>query len=470
MSHSLRTLSVLPPGVAETADVIARLDHCFLTGFGRMSEREVEAVSALPRLLSQTPLAARVKEACDALLRSEFVETHFVSIACARAALHGAMTDALSKQVCDALGRSPLSDDLATTFPDSPGHHGVFRESTRHFLLEMALAGFAQLEPEAIYPFYATLDKIQEEPGLIRLSAVLSGFLSELLFALPIPSGKTVPSYRWVDLWTRSMLLSIKASPSVKLRSVSGEFLPIGCDLHHHRNLFTVCVHGLLRSGSEARYVRTTVSAYKVDTVIGHEMWRLLEGTFDKLLKGIRDCASIKLSDAQLLESGDILWDESRASAGSSFAPFELAGTLLGAGSKLVRATLSGFDRHPAQLSEVVHITAFKVVKSEPSKSKKPSLGELVEEKAIEFGGVTLPLAGSRLSDASGMTIDRIEKASELIGLLRFDRGRWAVQPLALKLGSKAELSGTPPQSLKVKDDTVAVLRERASKLLRKKS
>ena len=86
MSHSLRTLSVLPPGVAETADVIARLDHCFLTGFGRMSEREVEAVSALPRLLSQTPLAARVKEACDALLRSEFVETHFVSIACARAA------------------------------------------------------------------------------------------------------------------------------------------------------------------------------------------------------------------------------------------------------------------------------------------------------------------------------------------------------------------------------------------------
>lgn len=177
------------------------------------------------------------------------------------------------------------------------------------------------------------------------------------------------------------MLLSIKASPSVKLRSVaSGEFLPIGCDLHHHRNLFTVCVHGLLRSGSEAD-VRTTVSAYKVDTVIGHEMWRLLEGTFDKLLKGIRDCASIKLSDVQLLESGDILWDESRASAGSSFAPFELAASLLGAGSKLVRATLSGFDRHPAQLSEVVHITAFKVVKYEPSKSKKLLLGELVRRK-----------------------------------------------------------------------------------------
>ena len=81
MSDSLRILSALPSGVTEAAEVIAQLDHCFVVGFGRMSEREVAAVSALPRLLAQTPLAARVKDACDALLRSEFVEKHFVSLA-----------------------------------------------------------------------------------------------------------------------------------------------------------------------------------------------------------------------------------------------------------------------------------------------------------------------------------------------------------------------------------------------------
>ena len=470
MSDSFSSLSVLPAGVAEAADVIAKLDHCFVVGFGRMSEREVSAVSALPRLLEKTPLASRVKEACDALLRSEFVERHFVSLACARAALQGAMTDALATQVSGVLGRTAACDELDGSPTEQPGHHGVFRESSRNFLMEMALSGFAQLEPDALYPFYATLDKIQEEPALIRLAAVLSGFLSELLLELPIPSGKSIPTYRWVDLWTRAMLLAVKAPQTPKIDVVSGEFFPIGSDLHHHRNLFSVCVHGILKQGTAHRYVRTSVSAYKVDTVIGVEMWRLLEGTYDKLLKALRDGTSLKLSNIKLLASGDLLWDEGSAAAGSSYAPFELASALLAVGKPLQRSSLGGMDRHPAQLAEPIHLTGFKVVKQDAIKSKKPSQSELLEEKALEVLGLKLPLGGARVSDSSGMTIDRIEKAQELIGLLRFDRGRWAIQPLGIKAGTKAELSGTPPQSLKAKDDTVAVLRERASKLLRKKS
>ncbi len=470
MSNSLSSLATLPPGVAETAEVIARLDHCFFTGFGRMSEKEVAAVSALPRLLAGTPLGPRVQEAVLALLRSEFVEKHFATIASARAALQGAMADALQAQASAVLGRTANADEPTLVTAESPGHHGVFRESTRHFLMEIALTGFGQLEPESLYPFYATLDKIQEEPGLIRLAAILSGFLSELLSALPIPTGKTVPTYRWVDLWTRSMMLALAAPQAAKLETVSGELLPLGCDLHHHRNLFSVCLHGLLRSGSDVRYVRTTISAYKVDTVIAHEMWRLLEGSYDKLLKGIRDCATLKLTDMQLLGTGDLLWDEGRVAVGSSFSLFEVAASVLAPSSSLQRPKQSGLDRHPAQLAEPVLLTGFKTVKIESHKSKRSSAAELVEEQALEVAGTKLPLSGARLSDSSGMTIERIEKAGALIGLLRFDRGRWTVQPLAIKSGSKAELAGVPPQSLKAKDDTVAVLRERAGKLLRKKS
>jgi hypothetical protein len=470
MSHTLTALATLPPGVAETAEVIARLDHCFFTGFGRMSEREVAAVSALPRLLAATPLGPRVKEAVDALLRSEFVEKHFATLACARAALQGAMADSLSAQASTALGRTPNLGEPSLSTPESPGHHGVFRESARHFLMEIALTGFGQLEPESLYPFYATLDKIQEEPALIRLSAILSGFLSELLSALPIPTGKTVPTYRWVDLWSRAMLLSLSVQPAAKIETVSGELLPLGCDLHHHRNLFSVCLHGLLRFGSDVRYVRTTVSAYKVDTVIAHEMWRLLEGSYDKLLKGIRDCAMIKLTDMQMLGTGDLLWDESRAALGPSYSPFDIAESFLASSAKLTRPSLSGLDRHPAQLAELFFLRDFKTVKIESHKSKRGSAAELVEEQALEVSGTKLPLSGARLSDSSGMTMERIAKASALVGLLRFDRGRWSVQPLAIKIGSQVELAGVPPQSLKSKDDTVAVLRERAGKLLRKKS
>ena len=84
MSHFLSELAAIPSGVQHAAEVLARLDQCFITGFGRMSEREVNAVTSLPRLFSSTPLGPKVKEACDALLRSEFVEKHFASLACAR--------------------------------------------------------------------------------------------------------------------------------------------------------------------------------------------------------------------------------------------------------------------------------------------------------------------------------------------------------------------------------------------------
>lgn len=112
------------------------------------------------------------------------------------------------------------------------------------------------------------------------------------------------------------------------------------------------------------------MSAYKVDTVIGHEMWRLLEGTYDKLLKAVRDCAVVKLSDAAMLESGDILWDESRASVGASYSPFDIGATVLGVGKPLPRAQISAFDRHPAQLAELVHLTSYKVMKIDSATSK----------------------------------------------------------------------------------------------------
>jgi len=470
MSHFLSELAAIPSGVQHAAEVLARLDQCFNTGFGRMSEREVNAVTSLPRLFSSTPLGPKVKEACDALLRSEFVEKHFASLACARAALQGSMSDALLQQAKTALGRSPSTDEPELSDGVSPGHHGVFRESTRHFLMEVALTGFAQLEAESVYPFYATLDKIQEEPGLVRLAAVLSGFLSELLSELPIPTGETIPIYRWVDLWTRAMLLSLSAPPAPKTEKVSGEFVPLGSDVRHHRNVFSVCVYGFLRDGTSQRFVQTTVSAFKVDTVIGHEMWRLLEGHCDKLLKGLRDGAMWKVADLDLCENGDLVWDESRVTVAGKSNPFDVAETALGAGKAVVCGKRSGLDRHPAMIAEPVFLSSYKTVKHETHKSQRASIGETLEEQALDLSGSKLPLSGARVSEYAGITLDRVAKSSAMIGLLRFDKGRWAIQPLALKQGNAAELSGTPPQTLKAKDDTVGVLRERASKLLRKKS
>ena len=107
--------------------------------------------------------------------------------------------------------------------------------------------------------------------------------------------------------------------------------------------------------------------------------------------------------------------------------------------------------------------------KGSAAAKKSASAAELIDDLQIELGGVTLPLTGSRLSAAAGLSRENLEKSQQLVGLLRFDRGRWGLQPLALAVGKSVEMAGTPPAVIKSKDDTVSVLRERAGKLLRGK-
>jgi hypothetical protein len=473
---SLHDLSAgLPAGVEQSAALIAQLDACFVVGFSRLGEAQLQALLALVRVTAGSPLATAVSEAVQAIERAEFLDKHFAALACARSALQGAMHDALLDKACAALGRSappPPEDLLSPTIPPAPPHHTVFLESARKFLTRIALAGFSQLEMDPLVQFYLTLDKIQSEPGLIRQAAVLSGFLGELLAAMPIDAKATLPIYRWVDLWTRCMLLAVKPPAPARSEVVSGELKLLGCDLHHHPSLISACAYGLLfRAGSAPQLVRATVSAYKVDLVQGAEMWRMFDGVADRLTGALRNRLTLKIDGMTLLKSGDLIWDDARASHGPSYNPIELAMAHAAPGKELARPAALAAERHPVLLAEPVALTGYAVKKiGDAAKGKKnPTAAELIDDLGIELGGATLPLTGTRLSAASGLTAEHIEKSQQLLGLLRFDRGRWALQPLAVAVGKGVELAGTPAASIKSKDDTVSILKERASKLLRKK-
>src|SRR5690606_41836633 len=92
-------------------------------------------------------------------------------------------------------------------------------------------------------------------------------------------------------------------------------------------------------------------------------------------------------------------------------------------------------------------------------------------DRATSFG-VSGPQAGSR---------KLVARSTACIGLLRWDAGRWSVQPLAVqtrgKGGTTAAHTGdwaqdpTDPKAAKAalrNGDPVAVLRERAGRLLRR--
>ena len=118
-------------------------------------------------------------------------------------------------------------------------------------------------------------------------------------------------------------------------------------------------------------------------------------------------------------------------------------------------------DRHPVQLAEPVCLEDFKVHDG--------------AEPAIEMpDGAKLPLAWKRHSPASELKPEDVGKARCLVGLVRFDEGRWAVQPLCVELGGKGGEkftgSGIEDALGRKKNVTLDILRERASRLLRVKS
>jgi hypothetical protein len=119
-------------------------------------------------------------------------------------------------------------------------------------------------------------------------------------------------------------------------------------------------------------------------------------------------------------------------------------------------------DRHPVQLAEPVYLEGYRA--------------RAGEEPGLDFGdGVVLDVAVQRVSPASELRPEHVTRSDALFGLLRFDGGRWAVQPLAVRLAGKkggAEFTGSGAYAFvrKRRGETLAVLQERASRLLRKKS
>jgi hypothetical protein len=464
---SLQKLCTLPENVQRAAEVIAGLDRCFQVGFGRLGPEQNQALQSLVRICAGTPLAAPVATAVEALGRNEFVDRHFAVLATARASIQGAQYDALRAQAATALGR-PLpqaaADTSTATKTEASGPIANWQESTRNWLMELALAGFGQLEYQTLAPFTATLEHLQGEPRTARLAALLTGFLNELLGSLPIAALPKLPLYRWADLWTRSMIGSLRAPAGDPAGSkVSGTLTILGVDLHQHGYFTSFDAYAALETEDATRVVRVTQSSYKVDVICNTEAWKCFPKETEPLLKAIGDQLALKVEGMTLLPTLDLCWD-GKAKTGKASAFMDLAAKLLAPGTEESppMPTVDPVDRHPIQLAEPVYLADYAV------RSKGWDL-------ELKDGG-SLPLALGRLGGASEIGKGDLTGSKSLVGLLRFDGGRWAVQPLAVVGdGKKAAPVFTGQRVLQhrmpaKKGDVLAILQERASKLLRKKS
>jgi len=321
--------------------------------------------------------------------------------------------------------------------------------------MEIALAGFARLEAGTLLSFFPTLAQLRAVPNAMHLSALLTGFMNEMLAALPIKDSDQVPLLRWCDLWSIAMLYALGLAEPPTPTLVTGTLAPLGVELRQHSHTASMVVYSLLTHDNCTRLVRQTWSSFKVAAIQSDEIW-LLFPEAQPLLRSLIQGKTLAVRDLPVLPSGDMLWSEDRlaekAGKGKKYDALKLAVQHCAPGSNLMIAALPALQRHPIQIAEPVAFTDYTI---------HVSTLHLQD-------GTALALDRSR----NALTLEALEATTTLFGLLRYDAGQWTVQPLTagnpvgkFEIVGQAgvELLNKPPKS-----NTVSILKERSSRLLRR--
>lgn len=462
MSQVFSTLATLPAGYVELESMLDALDECFMLGFSRIGQEQINAMQAIKRVFMGTPLEAKVTACVDALCRLEFMEQHFTVLAAARAALQGAQHDALLGRLSEAgLGAGAAEPERAAQEEPAPPVK-AWMESSRHWLMELALAGFMQMDAAVLAPFTATLEQLHEELKTVRLGMFLTGVQREFMDALPVGELEVVPRRRWVDLWTRGMVAATGLPQPLKSEKASGDFYPLGCDLRHHPNAVSAVIYGVYSPAKgKSRFARMTLNSYKVDVVAGADLWTAIDDVYAPAITALASQKVLQIKDMELRATGDLIFN-GKATVGASFDMMALAKKHFEPGTKdsLEQPTLDPLDRHPALLAGAVYLDGFKA---------KSSGGQ----SELEAHGLTLAVDMDRISSSSALLDAASKNAPKwkaIFGLLRFDQGAWRLQPLLLDDGGKKPVYTGEGASNSGGKDTIGVLQERAGKLLRQKA
>ncbi|KST63168.1 hypothetical protein [Mastigocoleus testarum] len=451
-------LKDIPEGIESTYDLIAEFDQCFLTGFANLESQHQETLKSWQYIFIGTPLEKPVNDACRAIEKNEFIEKHFLTLAATRAALQGSIFDGLQHQLLDVLERPQVMDaDLKITSIDIPSHIQVCQESILQWLMEIALVGFSCLDRSTLVPFIPNLEKIQEEPLLIRQAALLTGYFNELIRQVPVKDSNSVCLYRWVDLWTQAAIAGLGTTVNSQPQTVSGSFTALGMDLKTHANLVSFTIYGLLQDENRTQLAKISQSAYKVDAISSDEIWLLFPDA-EILLQAFANNKILYLNNIPMLPTGDLIWEDT-AEFGCKYRLMEKAAEYFAPSSQISGCYTNPDTRHPIQIGEPVYLNNYQIVRQD---------GEIV----IDLGEKgSLKIDRNRMSQFSPITDENILKSSEIFGLIRFDDRSWSLQPLAVMANQKTIYTGENAAKIlrnKSRTTTVSILRERASKLLRK--
>lgn len=451
-------------GLEEALAAVDAFDHTLTGGLLRPRPAQAEGLIALADAVAASPLAARVAESAEKAAAGAASEDHFVALAAARTALLGSAHDALTARADEVTGRVREEP----TAPAAAGQQAPnLLAAARSWLCDLARTGWQGIDHDLVSGAAQVVSAMLPDPELRRLAALLDGFAAELAASCPGAALERIPVRRWADLWARGMLLTLPgAAAAPATDTATGRLLPLGVDLQEHATAAQAQVHAVFEpaDGTAPRLVRASVSVPKPDTVLGAGVWQLLRPHLT-LLAVAGEGRSMDLTGMPVTAEGDLVWQDEHARPGEPADPFATARVAL---PTATTAPVAPLDRHPAHLAQPVFLEGYGIEQD----------GDTI---TFTLPGHRLAVDTDRIPAAGPLTPQAVAASSACIGLLRWDAGRFRLQPLAVettvrrkpaavhagawaggttdKAGAKAEKAAT---------DAVAVLRERAGRLLRK--
>ncbi|MFJ4685508.1 hypothetical protein [Streptomyces sp. NPDC088789] len=453
-------------GLDEALAAVDAFDRALCGGLLRPRPDEADALTAFAASLTGTPLATRVAEAAEKAAAGAASEDHFLTLAAARTALLGAVHDAVLLRADEITGRSRTDAD---TTAEATGAAAVpVLAAARSWLGDLMRAGWQGIDHEMISGAAQVVSAMLPNPELRRLATLLDGFAAELAASCPGATLERVPARRWGDLWSRAMLLTVPGAAEPALTgTATGRLLPLGVDVHEHSTAAQAQVHAVLEpaDGSPPRLVRAAVSVPRPDTVVGAGVWQLMRPHMS-LLAAVSEGRSMQLTDMPVTAEGDLIWSDEHASAGAPADAFATARVALPTAAVAPTAAL---DRHPARIAVPVFLEGY------------GTAGGGEEELTFTVAGTPLGVDTDRIPTAGPLTPEAVAASKACIALLRWDAGAFRVQPLAVEAtvrrknvavhaggwaGGTTDRNGVKAE--KAATDSVAALRERAGRLLRK--
>ncbi len=435
-----------PSPILHTDDLLLKLDQCWMVGFSHLAAEHKQTLNTLQQIFSQTPI-----ESIESIFQGIYQPQYFRTLAVLRAALQGAQYQALRLTINEALQR-PIPPEAPSfteqNIPPEPLVNGA-----AHWLMDIAIQGYARLDARTLSAFDNTLSQLQALPERLPLALMLNGLVDELAGAVPVANPDKAPLFRWSDLWTRAMLLTA-AQPALTPEPISGTFAVMGGEWHNQNRLFSVSFYGILTTDSGASWVKTTFSTYKVNAISTDELWALLPQA-QPLVEAFRKGHTLTLEGMSLLPTGDLLWNEAKATQGEPYTFTELAKRYLipNAPEALTLSSPLPEKYHPAHIAEPVLLTGYKLD------------GDTVTANGLSF---------KLVQPEEHKELPKFARHEILLGLIRYDNQDFYIQPLALAQGKKAPAFATIRNSAKLFEipakSAINLLRERASRLLREKS